>query len=81
MECQSLVQDLWRSFLTRCGTDTCETLYRHITDIIFKDMVSSHFMIQIETEDRKQVELDYNEKNALRYVGGYVTRRLHLMTG
>ena len=23
------------------------------------------------------MELDYNEKNALRYVGGYVTRRLH----
>ena len=40
-------------------------------------MVSSHFPIQAETEGSKQVELDYNEKNALRYVGGYVTRRLH----
>ena len=53
-------QELWRKFFTQCGTDACKTLYQHITDIIFNDQVSNHFLVQAETEGSKQVELDYN---------------------
>lgn len=69
--------ELWKEFLVRCGTDSKPAVYQHITDIIFKDIVSKHFAVTVQTEGSVQVQLDYNERNALRYVGGYVTRVLH----
>ena len=36
--------------------------------------MSKHFAVEVQNEGSVQVLLDYNEKNALRYVGGYVTR-------
>ena len=65
----SSFEGMWNDFLTKpCGT---ETLYQHITDIIFNHLISEKFPLarQIHTEDNqqeKQVQLDYNEKNALR---------------
>ena len=38
--------------------------------------MSKHFAVGVQNEGM-QVQLDYNEKNALRYVGGYVTRVLY----
>ena len=61
---------LWKEFLVRCGTDSKPAVYQHITDIIFKDIVSKHFAVEVQNEGSVQVQLDYNEKNALRYVGG-----------
>ena len=62
---------LWKEFFVRCGTDSKSTVYQHITDI---NIVSKHFAVEMQNGGSMQVQLDYNEKNALRYVGGYVTR-------
>ena len=70
---------MWKEFLVGCGTDASVTVYQHVTDIIFKDLLSKQF----PTADTREMvanthtQLDYNEKNALRYVGGYVTRVLY----
>ena len=77
----SKYEDMWKGFLVGCGTEASTTVYQHVTDTIFQDMVSVHFPVVAQTEmegsTRTHVQLDYNEKNALRYVGGYVTRVLH----
>ena len=70
---------MWKEFLVGCGTDASATVYQHVTDIIFKDLLSKEF----PTADTQEMvanthtQLDYNEKNALRYVRGYVTRVLY----
>ena len=72
-------EDMWKEFLVGCGTDVSTTIYQHVTDIIFKDFLSKQFPAAgaPSMEANMHVQLDYNEKNALRYVGGYVTRVLH----
>ena len=42
-------------------------------------MILKKFPLETHAQDKMQPEtqLDYNEKNVLRYVGGYVTRRLY----
>ena len=75
----SYFEYMWKEFLTGCGTDTSPTVYQHVTDTVFKDMISMQFPVaaQMEGSTHHEVQLDYKEKNALRYVGGYVTRALY----
>ena len=70
-------EDMWKEFLIACGTDASSAVYQHVTDIIFKDLLTKQFPAMSTQEVEASVQLDYNEKNALRYVGGYVTRVLH----
>ena len=72
-------EDMWKEFLIGCGTDAFTTVYQHVTDIVFKDLLLKQFSAAgtREKEANMHVQLDFNEKNALRYVGGYVTRALH----
>ena len=72
-------EDMWKEFLIKCGTEALPTVYQHVTDTLFNDMVVQHFPVTppVESSSQPETTLDYNEKNALRYVGGYVTRMLH----
>ena len=70
--------DTWASFLRHSGAEPSQTLYQHITDIVFNHLIKEHFTITSEpTQDTCNPTLDYNEKNALRYISGYITRQIY----
>ena len=39
----SSFEDMWEEFLIGCGTDASTTVYQHVTDIIFKDLLLKQF--------------------------------------
>ena len=59
-----------------CGVDAIPTLYQHITDKVFNHLLKVNCPIKPTAEATQSQLLDYNEKNALRYVAGYVTRKI-----
>ena len=68
--------DNWAAFLKQSGAIPSQTLYQHVTDIAFNHLIKQHFTTPSEpTQDTCTPTLDYNEKNALRYISGYITRQ------
>ena len=66
--------DKWASFLRRSGAKSSQALYQHITNIIFNHLIKEHFSTTSEpTRDLYTPTLDYNEKNALCFISGYIT--------
>ena len=55
----------WKEFLTGCGTDASPTVYQHVTDTVFKDMISIQFPVaaQMKGSTHHEVQLDYQGKN------------------
>ena len=49
-------------------------LYQHLTDLMFKSLLHEHF--KVEYLDKEAEEMNRNERNVLRYVAGYVCRKL-----
>ena len=52
-------------------------VYQHITDKVFNHLLKVNCPIKSTAEATQSQLLDYNEKNALRYVAGYVTRKIY----
>ena len=67
----------WEACLKVCGVDAIPTLYQHITDKVFNHLLKVNCPIKPTAEATQSQLLDYNEKNALRYVAGYVTRKIY----
>ena len=70
---------LWVEFLTEVKISPLPSLYQHLTDIIFKDLVKLHFRIYEEastSETESQQDIAYEDANAIRYVAGYVCRKV-----
>ena len=68
----------WASFLKQSGAEVSQTLYQHVTDIVFNHLLKEHFTPPSQPkQDTCTSTIDYNEKNALRYVSGYITRTLY----
>ena len=68
----------WASFLRCSAVQPSQTVYQHVTDIVFNHLIKEHFTTQPQaTKDTPIPSLDYNEKNALRYVCGYITRKIY----
>ena len=56
---------MWKEFLTGCGTDASPTVYQHVTDTVFKDIVSIQLPVAAQMEGsthHDEVQLDYQEK-------------------
>ena len=71
--------DNWAAFLLRSGVKPSPTLYQHITNSVFNHLIKEHYTMEhTQDKDTGTPTLDYNEKNALRYVSGYLTRKAHL---
>jgi len=49
-------------------------LYQHLIDIVFKCLINKHF--EIVYLDQEPAEINVNERNVLRYVAGYICRKL-----
>ena len=68
----------WTRFLQLSGAEATPTLYQHITDIIFNFLIKEHFISSEPTQAITSTPtLDYNERNALRYITGYISRKLY----
>ena len=48
-----------------------------LTDTLLNDTIIHQFPLTIHMESSSQPEITLKKENALRYVGGYVTRMLH----
>jgi len=64
----------WRQFLPSTTPPVEPVLYQHLTDIVFKCLINKHF--EIVYLDQEPAEINVNEKNVLRYVAGYIGRKL-----
>ena len=70
--------DNWASFLKSSGAAPSRTLYQHITDVVFNHLIKEHYTtISEPTPDPCTSTLEYNEKNALRYISGYISRQVY----
>ena len=70
--------DKWVTFLKKCGvTDPTPTLFQHITDKVFNHLITVNYQKPTESSTVQVPQLDYKERNALRYVAGYVTRTIY----
>ena len=69
----------WTTFLNLSGATVSPTLYQHNTNIVFNHLIKEHFTAASEPQQAttSTPTLDYNERNALRYISGYITRKLY----
>ena len=65
----------WTLFLQQAQVDSTPALYQQLTDIIFKDLLKSKYVIP-RTKD-VPTSLSELDGNALRYAAGYIVRELH----
>ena len=64
----------WQDFLPTTAPPVEPVLYQHLTDLMFKSLLHEHF--KVEYLDKEAEEMNRNERNVLRYVAGYVCRKL-----
>ena len=69
----------WKRFLHLSGAVASPTLYQHITDLVFNHLIKKHFTTSHTqpTQSDSIPPLDYNERNAIRYISGYLTRSVY----
>ncbi len=66
----------WKKFLTIANLETNPLLYQRISDLIIEELIKRQFCgIQCSAETNI-TPLTYEDKNALRYVAGYVCDKL-----
>ena len=67
----------WSSFLSSSiGVTASPIFYEYVIDVAFNTLLKKHHKIDMPEEDSIEVDLDYEEKNSLRYTAGFVTRSL-----
>ena len=70
--CSAEYKALWTTFLTNSVNESAQPIfYQHLTDIIFKDIIKNEYPVKESNTIRKEA-LTYEERNVLRYVGGYM---------
>ena len=70
----------WRIFLEKSAEqNACAAFVQHVTHELFRNLIKLEQPISADTGDTNEtpVPMSYVEKNALRYVAGYVCRKLH----
>ena len=69
----------WKAFLLLSGTEATPTLYQHITDLVFNHLISTNYATQVPATPTETTPsaIDYKEKNAIRYIAGYITRSVN----
>ena len=69
----------WKTFLQLSGTEASPTLYQHITDLVFNHLISTNYTTQVPATPTEATAstIDYKEKNAIRYIAGYITRSVY----
>ena len=65
----------WTAFLERASANPTPTLYQHLTDIIFRELMKEHYVIP-SSQSPTMEGVSTLEGNALRYAAGYVVRHI-----
>ena len=65
----------WTAFLERASANPASTLYQHLTDIIFRELMKEHYVI-LSSQNSITEGVSTLEGNALRYAAGYVVRHI-----
>ena len=67
----------WSSFLLESiDVPACPIFFQYIVDRLFDSLIKRHYKLNIVEEKNPEVELTYEEQNALRYTAGYVIKSL-----
>ena len=73
---------LCRDFLSQVSSEPPEpTFYQEVTDIMFERMVQTAFHVEGESEPSPTDPITYNDANVIRYVAGYVCRKVKKKIG
>ena len=68
---------LWTDFLQNSiGHPANTALYQHVTDLVFKEMITVSFQTSSHDSNLQSPSLSHEEESALRYVAGYVCRKV-----
>ena len=65
----------WVNFLKDANLTPTPIFYQHLTDVIFRELIKSHFVGSIDDTTPATAVTDH-EAGALRYAAGYVCRHL-----
>lgn len=77
--CSEEYNRLWIEFLMESidCRDPHPIFYQHVTDLLFEEMIKEEYQVaDTSTDTIRKEALTYEERNVLRYVGGYVLRAL-----
>jgi len=73
-------QETWEKYLSSHNLKKEPMLYQHITDELFdlliKEHVTSNFNLQGNVTQETDVPLSFEEENTVRYIGGYLVRKI-----
>lgn len=75
------VSDSFRSkwddlFQKSLGTQAMPTLFQYVTRLVFKELLAKKYAVCKPNTEVEPSSLSWEEENALRYVGGYVCRKV-----
>ena len=65
----------WVAFLKKANVTPTPTFYQHLTDVIFRELINSHFVGSCDDSTSAAMVTEH-EGGALRYAAGYVCRNL-----
>ena len=65
----------WTAFLEQASINPTPTLYQHLTDIIFRDLMKENYVIPSQQSSITE-DVSVLEGNALRYAAGYVVHHV-----
>ena len=66
----------WREYLELLNLSNEPLFYQHVTLTLFDWILSNKFKNDARPSETSAVEFTYEEENAIRYMGGYVIRKL-----
>lgn len=70
-------EHMWKTFLHESGANEASPiLYQYLTDKIMNKLIHKHFHFESPHSSENRGDLDYFERNALRYAAGFVIRSL-----
>ena len=73
----SSYKELWNQILARSGNTPSPTFYQFVTHELFKELLKREFPVSSDTtKDVEFQALTIEEENALRYVAGYICRKV-----
>ena len=67
----------WRSYLLNINFTTKPIFYQHITLELFEQLLCQKLQEQDKSTADRNIIISYEEENAVRYMAGYVIRKLN----
>ena len=69
-------QELWHNFLDLCCLVKHPIFFQRVSDLMFQEIIAREFVVTAHKDKPAIAPITYEEGNALRYVAGYVCRKI-----